>query len=123
MDSMFSDKARDGGSSFMHRLNGSNYKLWKFQIDAIMRSRGITDVLEGNAPEETATAEAKKQYAKDDGQAISILVASLERDQANHILACKTAKQIMDKLSSIHEKKSEVRIMNLYEEWLRMFQR
>lgn len=111
------EKPGNGVAVTHHKLNGMNYKLWKFQIDAVMKSRGLMDVMAGNVPGETASAAEKSQYDRNDGKAMAILISSVDNEQANHILMCKTAKEIADKLSNLHEKRSEVRIMNLYEEY------
>lgn len=111
------DNKSSNGCSTIHRLNGSNYKLWKFQIDAVMKARNLTDVMAGTVPAENATNEVKSQYERNDGKAMAILISSVDSEQANHILMCKTAKKIVDKLASIHKKRSEVRIMSLYEDY------
>lgn len=111
------DDKSSSGCSAIHRLNGSNYKLWKFQIDAVMKARNLTDVMAGTVPAEDATNDVKSQYERNDGKAMAILISSVDSEQANHILMCKTAKEIVDKLASIHEKRSEVRIMSLYEDY------
>jgi len=82
----------ESGSIVHHELNGTNYKLWKFQIDAVMKSRGLTDVINGNVPSDIASEERKRQYDRDDGRAMAILISSMNTKQANHILTCKTAK-------------------------------
>ena len=49
---------------------------------------------------------------------MATIVGSLDAEQAQLILVCLSAKEIWDKLLSVHEKKCEVSIMNLYEEYL-----
>jgi len=107
----------ESGSIVHHKLNGTNYKLWKFQIDAVIKSRGLADAVNGNVPPDTASEENKRQYDRDDGRAMAILISSMDTEQANHVLTCKTAKEIIDKLSALYEKRIEVRIMCLYEEY------
>nr|XP_046482949.1 uncharacterized protein LOC124219437 [Neodiprion pinetum] len=48
---------------------------------------------------------------------MAILIATLESDQAMNVLTCNSAKEIYEKLSAIHEKRSEVSVMTLYEEY------
>lgn len=104
---------------FTHRLNGSNFKLWNLQIKAFLRGHGLLDVVTGAAPEPvdpTETAELEK-WALRDGKAMSILISSINPEQANHVLNCESSKQVYDKIQSLHKTISEVRIMNLYEEY------
>lgn len=100
-----------------HKLNESNYRLWKFQMNAYMKSQELTDNIEGKVPAESATAEIKAKYDRNEGKAMNALIQSLDVERASHILTCTTAKQMVDKLSSIFEKNSEIRVMNLYEEY------
>lgn len=101
---------------FAHKLNGSNYKLWKFQIDAVLRGKGLSKYVKEIVPT-GATAEEQETFSTNDGKAMAILIASLESDEAQHVLTCSTAKEIYDTLSAIYAKKSEVSIMTLYEEY------
>lgn len=106
-------------SVISHRLDGSNYRTWKFQINAILRSQDLLGVVDGSSakPAETAAAKDQKEWQQKDGKAMAILFASVNGEQASHLLDCKSAKGIMDLLESIHQKKSDVRVMTLYEEY------
>lgn len=105
-------------SLISHRLDGSNFKTWKFQLNAILRAKDLEDVVNGTSakPAVTDAAELKKWLQKD-GMAISVLFASLNVDQSRLVLSCKSSKEIMDLLESIHNKKSDVKVMGLYEEY------
>lgn len=48
---------------------------------------------------------------------MNAIIQSLDAERANYVLSCETSKDIIDKLSSIYEKNSEIRIMTLYEEY------
>lgn len=106
-------------SVITHRLDGSNYRVWKFQINAILRSQDLLGVVDGSnaKPAETAAEKDKKEWQQKDGKAMAILFASVNSEQASHLLDCKSAKGIIDTLESIHQKKSDVRIMTLYEDY------
>lgn len=98
-----------------HKLNGTNYRLWKFQINALMKARALVDNVNGKVPENNASNEVKAQYERNEG--MHILIQSLDTERANFVLTCTTAKQMVDRLSSIYEKNSEIRVMTLYEEY------
>lgn len=106
-------------SVITHRLDGTNYRTWKFQINAILRSQDLLGIVNGtNAkPAEMAAEKDKKEWQQKDGKAMAILFASVNAEQATHLLDCKSAKGIMDLLENLHRKKSDVRIMTLYEEY------
>lgn len=104
-------------NSVGHKFNGCNYRLWKFQINAYMKAQGLTDNVEGNAPDSTASDVVKQKYDRQEGKAMNAVIQSLDIERANLVLTCKTAKEMIDKLSSIFEKNSEIRVMSLYEEY------
>lgn len=102
-----------------NQLDGTNYKKWKFHITAVMRGKGLETVVNGKSqqPEDSADAKEKEAWLQRDGKATAILFASINDEQKNHVLSCTTAKEIMDKIDTIHQKKSDVRIMTLYEDY------
>lgn len=111
------DESRSEPGFVGHKLNGSNYRLWKFQINACMKGRGLTDNIEGKVPAENASADLKTRYERNEGRAMNSIIQSLDVERANLVLVCKTAKEMMEKLNSIYEKNSEIRVMTLYEEY------
>lgn len=99
-----------------HRLNGTNFKIWELQTKSVLRAQGLLDVVNGTTTMPT-TADEKEKWLMRDGKASPVLIASVNEAQANHLLSCETSKQMYDKIESLHKVKSEVRIMNLYEEY------
>lgn len=108
---------KDENNFVGHKLNGSNYQLWKFQMNAYMKARGLTDNVQGKEPSTNASAQILAEYERNEGKSMNALIQSLDSERANFVLSCTTAKQMVDKLSSIYEKNSEIRVMNLYEEY------
>lgn len=106
-------------SLMSHRLDGSNFRTWRFQINAVLRAQDLVEIVNGDLakPEDTATADEKKKWSQRDGKAMAVLFASLNADQSKLVLSCKSSKEIIDTLDSIHNKKSDVRVMGLYEEY------
>ncbi|GLV44730.1 hypothetical protein CBL_20641, partial [Carabus blaptoides fortunei] len=99
-----------------HKLNGSNYKLWKFQVDALLRGKRLSKYVRDTVAIDATSAQVDAFSIKD-GKAMAILISSLESDEAQNVLTCMTAKEIYDKLGSIYAKRSEVSVMTLYEEY------
>uniref|UniRef100_A0A1Y1M571 Integrase catalytic domain-containing protein n=1 Tax=Photinus pyralis TaxID=7054 RepID=A0A1Y1M571_PHOPY len=108
---------RDESNFVGHKLNGTNYRLWKFQINTFMKARALTDNIEGKVPDSSASSEIKAKYERNEGKAMNAIIQSLDVDRANLVLTCTTAKEMIDKLGSIYEKNSEIRVMTLYEEY------
>lgn len=106
-------------SLISHRLNGSNYREWRFQINAILRAQELVEIVNGESPKpgDDASAEDKKKWSQKDGKAMATLFASLNSDQSKLVLSCKSSKEIIDTLESIHNKKSDVYLMTLYEDY------
>lgn len=48
---------------------------------------------------------------------MNAIIQSLDTDHANLVITCTTTKKMMNKLSSIFKKNSEIRVMPLYEEY------
>lgn len=109
--------SKNSSDNFLsHRLNGSNFKLWNLQVKAVLRGNGILDVVNGTTPKPEGQEEAEKWMIRD-GKAMALLISSIEMEQANHVLNCASSKEVYDKIESLHKTKSEVRVMNLYEEY------
>lgn len=85
-------------------------------FESVLRAQGLLVVVNGTIVMPT-DAEEKEKWLMKDGKASSILIASLNEGQANHLLSCETSKQMYEKIESLHKVKSEVRLMNLYEEY------
>lgn len=102
----------------LHRLNNTNYRLWKFNIDAVLKGQGLLSIAQGKSTLENAKNEEQKElWAKRDGRAMGILISSIEKDQANHILTCVTSNEVYEKIQNIHDRQSEIKVMCLYEEY------
>ena len=108
----------DESVHIFHRLNNSKYWLWKFNVDAVLKGQGLLGVVQGVCKlNDSISQDQRDLWTKRDGKAMGILMSSIEKDQANHILSCTTANEVYDKLKNIHDKQSEVKVMCLYEEY------
>lgn len=88
-----------------HKLDGTNFRLWRFQITAFMKAHALTDNIEGKVPVSNASEETKATYERKEGRAMNALIQSLDSERANIVLSCTTAKEMIERLSSIYEKK------------------
>ncbi|GLV36034.1 hypothetical protein CBL_01798 [Carabus blaptoides fortunei] len=92
------------------------YKLWKFQVDAILRGKELSKYVRDTVAIDATLAQVDA-FSIEDGKPMHILISSLKSDEAQNVLTCLTAKEIFDKLGSIYAKRSEVSVMTLYEEY------
>ena len=109
--------AESQNCNVVHRLTGQNSKLRKLQLQAVERGHGLLQFVNGESAR-PAENHLEAEWLKNAGKTMATIVGSLDAEQAQLILVCLSAKEIWDKLLSVHEKKCEVSIMNLYEEYL-----
>lgn len=97
-----------GKTMSLDKFDGTNFKQWKFQIKCALRAKGL-DITQPK-PETNA-----HQWNKDDGMAMFIMTSAMDLKQVALIENCETALQVMTKLESIYEQKSELNKMILHE--------
>lgn len=90
------------------KLDGNNFQLWKFQMNAIFVAAGVDDIVDGTRikPEQTEI-EAAKVWKKDDARIMFLISTAMEMNQVECVLSCKSGREMWTKLSAIHEQKSE----------------
>lgn len=90
------------------KFDGKNFQGWKFQMEAVLTAHDIHDVVTGDRakPNDQNSAEAKT-WVKDDAKARFLMSSSMEYDELQNVLTCTTSKAMWDKLSAIHEQKTE----------------
>ncbi|KAL0852029.1 hypothetical protein ABMA28_000291 [Loxostege sticticalis] len=93
----------------LDKFDGTNFKQWKFQIKCALRARGLD--INKPKPDKDET----NQWNKDDGMAMFIITSAMDLKQIALIENCETALQVMTKLESIFEQKSEMNKMMLHE--------
>lgn len=97
------------GKTFnLEKFDGTNFKQWKFQIKCALRAKGLN--INTPKPEHNAT-----QWNKDDGMAMFIITSAMDLKQVALIENCETALEVMSKLESVYEQKSEMNKMILHE--------
>ena len=81
-----------------------------------LRAKGLYDIATGIIPIPNDDRLLEKQrWIRDDSTAMFILTSALELSQITLIENCQTSKEIVDKLDSIYEQKSELNKMLVHE--------
>ena len=92
----------------MEKFNGTNFQVWKFQINAVLIASGIDDVVMGTRvkPEEI-DVQHMKTWVKDDAKAMFLISSAMKASQVESVLTCRSSREMWNKLVLIHEQKSE----------------
>ena len=81
------------------KLNNENYQLWKFKIEMLLIKEDLWTVINDDVPTTLTDAWTKK-----DNQARATICLLVEDNQIENIREQKTAKDIWNKLKTIHER-------------------
>lgn len=92
----------------VEKFDGTNFRQWKFQVKCALKANGIDISIPKPATNES-------DWLKKDGMAMYILTSSMDLKQITLIENCETAQEIMLKLESIYEQKSELNKMLIHE--------
>lgn len=90
-------------------LDGSNYAIWKWQIESILKSKGLYEVTKTGQPAkgEEARLEEKKNQAQ------ALIASTLDSTNKMKVLNCRNANEIWTRLQSIYENKTSFEKQNL----------
>lgn len=89
------------------KFDGKNFSAWKFQLNAVLIAHDLLDIVKGTRKKpDSADSEDAKQWVKDNAKATYVISSALEPSQLNCLLSCVSAKEMWDKLSTIHEQKT-----------------
>lgn len=89
------------------KFDGTNFLLWKFQMQSAFGVYGIEDIVDGTrAIPADMTAAAGIKYKKDEARAKLLISSAIDYSQLEYLVTCATAKDMWQKLSAIHERKS-----------------
>ena len=90
----------------VEKFDGSNFQVWKFQMNAVPIANAIQDGVTGQKvkPEDVNSADGK-MWIKDDAMATCYISTSIAHSKLDCLLNCSTGKEIWDKLATIHEQK------------------
>ncbi|XP_037930717.1 uncharacterized protein LOC119665561 [Teleopsis dalmanni] len=82
-----------------------------------MKAKGLMKNIEGIVPASNTEEKFKELYERNEGRPMNAIIQPLDVERSNFVLTCTTLKEMMDKLSNIYEKNSEIRFKTLYEEY------
>lgn len=86
------------------KLNGdSNWNIWKFQILITAEARGFEDMLTGKTEKPQTEGKDLITWKTSDSKAKELIVSRMEEGPMIHIVTCKTASEMWEKLLSIYE--------------------
>ena len=95
--------------SALPRLTVSSYQRWKFDMVAVLESRGLLEYVNGQSvkPElTTLNADAARKWTMEDAKARSLISVSLDDEHHTLIRSCNTSKEIWDCLINYREQSS-----------------
>lgn len=92
------------GTSVHHveKLDGSNYPSWRFKMTILLKAKGLWSTVEGHPPQE---AEARRQWDKQDLEAVNSIVQTLSSAQTSYIINQTSANAIWNKLEQVNRGK------------------
>ena len=103
------------------RLNGGNYRTWKFAAKMYLIQKDLWPYVNGEAQiKQEATEEEARQYNSKVEKALATIALAVQADQQVHIVDCTTAVQAWNVLQQVYEPKSRQRIMQLKREFVRV---
>lgn len=98
------------------KLSDNNYAVWKYQLQIVLRSRGLLSVVEGTRtkPEiiegDASSKTVFRKWEDDNAKAQELLVTRVSDKILTHLLTCKTSTEIWHKVKTIYEPKSKVSV-------------
>lgn len=102
------------------KFNGENWTIWKFQIQVVLKSKGLYDVVVGKTIKPVSGENAIIEWERKDSKAQEQLVCRLENKPLTHILSCNSAEEMWNKLTTIYENKSQVSVHLLQQRFFSM---
>jgi hypothetical protein len=108
------------------KLKGiENWAVWKFQTRVILQSSDAWSIVDGSSAipvqgqtiDETTFNRTLAAWKKNDSIAQRIIATTVEEKPLLHILNCKSAKDMWDKLIQVYEQKCETSIHMLMQQW------
>lgn len=107
--------------SLVNKFDGNNFHQWKFQMICALKAKGIYNVVTGAKvkpaidPLIAETLINAEQWDKQDAMAMFTLTSAMDYSQITLIENCTSSQEIIKKLTSIYEQKSETNKMIVHE--------
>ncbi|UYV82640.1 hypothetical protein LAZ67_22000315 [Cordylochernes scorpioides] len=99
-------------TAVVEKLNGQNYRSWKYNIKMLLIEKGLWDVMFKD--EDTQDAQLKAQ--KD--RALAVIALSINTEHQIHIIDCSSPQDAWKNLEQVFEPKSRSRILQLKKQFV-----
>ncbi|UYV69728.1 hypothetical protein LAZ67_7000495 [Cordylochernes scorpioides] len=99
-------------TAVVEKLNGQNYRSWKYNIKMLLIEKGLWDVMIKD--EDTQDAQLKAQ--KD--RALAVIALSINTEHQIHIIDCTSPHDAWKNLEQVFEPKSRSRILQLKKQFV-----
>lgn len=90
-------------------VDTENFPIWKFQVSVLLRANELYETME----REPGDSLKDVQWKKKDALAQKVLVTTVDKKPLMHIMDCKTAHEMWNKISTIYERDNEQQKCNL----------
>jgi len=95
-------------TSHIPKLNGKNYQNWKFAVTYALKAAELWEIVSGDKARPTDDKVAElKAWIQSDVEASALIVPLVEDKQVSHLVNCKTAGEMWNKLTEIHSDASK----------------
>lgn len=102
-------------------FNGENYGVWMFRLHCLLEERGCVEGAEKTLEEcKEMSAEEKENFQKKNIKAKNIIVQSLSDKYIENIKGIESAKEMINKLKGLYERKSTLTSLFLRKKLLKM---
>lgn len=98
------------------KLNNMNWIVWKFQIKVTLMAKGLYDITSGSEEQPVGDGDLVNWRLKD-ARAQEVLVMRMEEGPLSHVMQCNSAYDMWVKLESIYDRKSDVSMHLLNEQF------
>ncbi|UYV65931.1 hypothetical protein LAZ67_3005907 [Cordylochernes scorpioides] len=96
----------------VEKLNGQNYRSWKYNIKMLLIEKGLWDVMF----KDEDTQDAKLKAQKD--RALTVIALSINTEHQIHIIDCSSPQDAWKNLEQVFEPKSRSRILQLKKQFV-----
>lgn len=94
----------------VHRFDGKDFSLWKFQMKIFLLGQDLWDVVDGTTAKPGEGGAEQLAWIKKDRRAMMYLTQALAKNQLSYVVNCDTSNAIWERLMSIHEQKNKTSI-------------
>lgn len=97
----------------IQKFDGTNFQLWKYQLEIIFRAEGILEVINGTSARPAAAGNDQTQWDDRNTKAMLIISTAMEYNQLQVVMSCNNSADMWSRLKTIHEQRSAVNKITL----------